>query len=388
MFYLFLGKYKWRMKKALVFFLCLYCFAACKPEKTLPFLDIERMQADNCDLLDDSPGYQIMNYGASFLDSTFRFQPDEIGKMMVYGGNLYLLAKGELRCYEFPSGKLTLRFRSPHPVISFALDTLDGSLYALDTEQAELLRFSSDGIKQGGMPLDKSYGYRDISCLGDGRLLLTTDGFPDPYLFRIPAFGQSPVRLLSPKKERERQLLPDSLACPLEVIGRGGNGLLYKYLLNDTLYMLKGDSCRPLFTCEMGNKKVRLGNKKQLLKENDRLCITGIWETKDYWWIQYRCNILVKEIRYRYTSMGILYKNLSIKESGYTFFIPDQTIVMNTRKPLYMNEEGTCFVQVYNPEDHLKDGKRELPFNLEQDRDSGNLILNYFYIKELKKKKI
>ena len=53
-----------------------------------------------------------------------------------------------------------------------------------------------------------------------------------------------------------------------------------------------------------------------------------------------------------------------------------------------MNEEGTCFVQVYNPEDHLKEGKRELPFNLEQDRDSGNLILNYFYIKELKKKKI
>lgn len=36
----------------------------------------------------------------------------------------------------------------------------------------------------------------------------------------------------------------------------------------------------------------------------------------------------------------------------------------------------------------FKGGKRELPFNLEQDRDSGNLILNYFYIKELKKKKI
>ena len=375
------------MKKVLVSLLWLSCFWACKQERTLPFLDIERMQALDCEVLDDSPGYMIMNYGASFLDSTFCCRPDETGKMVVYADHLYLLAKGELRCYEFPSGRLDLRFPSSRSFASFTLDTLDGSLYALDTELAELLRFSSDGKEQGVMPLDKSYSYRDISCLGEGQLLLTTDGFPDPSIFRIPAFGQPPVRFLSPEKERERWLLLDSLACPLEVTGRSENGLLYKYLLNDTVYLLKGDSCSPLFTCELGKKKVRLGDRKQLLKDNDRFCVTGIWETKDYWWIQYRCNILVKNIFYRYTSLGILNKDLSIKNSGYTFFIRDQIISLQTRKPLYMNEEGTCFFQIYNPEDHLKEGKLELPANLEKDWDSGNLILNYFYIKEPKKKK-
>lgn len=170
-----------------------------------------------------------MNYGASFLDSTFCCRPDETGKMVVYVGHLYLLAKGELRCYEFPSGRLDLRFPSSRSFVSFTLDTLDGSLYALDTELAELLRFSSEGKEQGVMPHDKSYSYRDISCLGEGQLLLTTDGFPDPSIFRIPAFGQPPVRFLSPEKERERWLLPDSLACPLEVTGRSENGLLYKF---------------------------------------------------------------------------------------------------------------------------------------------------------------
>ena len=237
------------------------------------------------------------------------------------------------------------------------------------------------------MLLDRTYTYTGVDCTGGGQLVLLTDEFPDPAVFRIKTFGGEPVRLPIRGKGRKPTTLPDSMACPLQVAGNGVEGRFYKYLLNDTLYLLKGDSCLPVFTCNMGKDGARLGNKTHVLKNNRRLCITGFWETKDYWWIQYRSDYLVKEKLYRCTTMAILYKDLKIKDSGYEFFIQGQTIAMDTRFPVYLNEEGTCFLQIYDPADHLKEGKKELPYNLENAPDRDNLILNYFYWIPIKNKK-
>lgn len=374
------------MKKVLVLLFIISCFS-CGRKQPLPVLDIEKLQNIDCIVLDDSPGYQIRNYGALFLDSTSGFHPKDISKMTVMGESLYVLADGELRCYEFPSGKLRHRFLSSDSFSSFALDTLTSTLYGLDVRTAELVSFSSDGKENGRMLLDRTYTYTGVDCTGGGQLVLLTDEFPDPAVFRIKTFGGEPVRLPISGKGRKPTTLPDSMACPLQVAGNGVEGRFYKYLLNDTLYLLKGDSCLPVFTCNMGKDGARLGNKTHVLKNNRRLCITGFWETKDYWWIQYRSDYLVKEKLYRCTTMAILYKDLKIKDSGYEFFIQGQTIAMDTRFPVYLNEEGTCFLQIYDPADHLKEGKKELPYNLENAPDRDNLILNYFYWVPIKNKK-
>ncbi|WP_298549798.1 hypothetical protein [uncultured Parabacteroides sp.] len=375
------------MQKVLVWLFMLACFS-CGEKQVLPVLDIERLQNTNCIVLDDSPGYQIQNYGAVFLDSTSGFHPKDIRKMTAMGESLFILIDGELRSYEFPSGKLRQRFFSSHSFTSFALDTLTGTVYGLDGKTAELISFTSDGEENGKMQLDRSYTYTNVSSIGNGPLLLLTDAFPDPAVFKIKAFGRNPVRLPVRGKGNKPMSLPDSLACPLQVVGNGKEGVFYKYVLNDTLYLLKGDSCLPVFTCNMGKDGVRLGNKTDVLKRNRRLCIIGFWETQDYWWIQYRSDYLVKEKLYRCTTMAILYKDLKIKDGGYEFFIQGQTIVMDTRYPLFMNEERTCFLQIYDSADHLKERKRELPYNLEKASDKTNLILNYFYSKQLKKKRI
>ncbi|WP_293732232.1 hypothetical protein [uncultured Parabacteroides sp.] len=374
------------MKKVLVLLFIISCFS-CGRKQPLPVLDIEKLQNIDCIVLDDSPGYQIRNYGALFLDSTSGFHPKDLSKMTVMGESLYVLADGELRCYEFPSGKLRHRFLSSDSFSSFALDTLTSTLYGLDGRTAELVSFSSDGKENGRMLLDRTYTYTGVDCTGGGQLVLLTDEFPDPAVFRIRTFGGEPVRLPIRGKGRKPTTLPDSMACPLQVAGNGVEGRFYKYLLNDTLYLLKGDSCLPVFTCNMGKDGARLGNKTHVLKNNRRLCITGFWETKDYWWIQYRSDYLVKEKLYRSTTMAILYKDLKIKDSGYEFFIQGQTIAMDTRFPVYLNEEGTCFLQIYDPADHLKEGKKELPYNLENAPDRDNLILNYFYWVPIKNKK-
>lgn len=374
------------MKKVLVLLFIISCFS-CGRKQPLPVLDIEKLQNIDCIVLDDSPGYQIRNYGALFLDSTSGFHPKDLSKMTVMGESLYVLADGELRCYEFPSGKLRHRFLSSDSFSSFALDTLTSTLYGLDVRTAELVSFSSDGKENGRMLLDRTYTYTGVDCTGGGQLVLLTDEFPDPAVFRIKTFGGEPVRLPIRGKGRKPTTLPDSMACPLQVAGNGVEGRFYKYLLNDTLYLLKGDSCLPVFTCNMGKDGARLGNKTHVLKNNRRLCITGFWETKDYWWIQYRSDYLVKEKLYRSTTMAILYKDLKIKDSGYEFFIQGQTIAMDTRFPVYLNEEGTCFLQIYDPADHLKEGKKELPYNLENAPDRDNLILNYFYWIPIKNKK-
>lgn len=374
------------MKKVLVLLFIISCFS-CGRKQPLPVLDIEKLQNIDCIVLDDSPGYQIRNYGALFLDSTSGFHPKDLSKMTVMGESLYVLADGELRCYEFPSGKLRHRFLSSDSFSSFALDTLTSTLYGLDGRTAELVSFSSDGKENGRMLLDRTYTYTGVDCTGGGQLVLLTDEFPDPAVFRIRTFGGEPVRLPIRGKGRKPTTLPDSMACPLQVAGNGVEGRFYKYLLNDTLYLLKGDSCLPVFTCNMGKDGARLGNKTHVLKNNRRLCITGFWETKDYWWIQYRSDYLVKEKLYRSTTMAILYKDLKIKDSGYEFFIQGQTIAMDTRFPVYLNEEETCFLQIYDPADHLKEGKKELPYNLENAPDRDNLILNYFYWVPIKNKK-
>lgn len=374
------------MKKVLVLLFIISCFS-CGRKQPLPVLDIEKLQNIDCIVLDDSPGYQIRNYGALFLDSTSGFHPKDLSKMTAMGESLYVLADGELRCYEFPSGKLRHRFLSSDSFSSFALDTLTSTLYGLDGRTAELVSLSSDGKENGRMLLDRTYTYTGVDCTGGGQLVLLTDEFPDPAVFRIKTFGGEPVRLPIRGKGRKPTTLPDSMACPLQVAGNGVEGRFYKYLLNDTLYLLKGDSCLPVFTCNMGKDGARLGNKTHVLKNNRRLCITGFWETKDYWWIQYRSDYLVKEKLYRSTTMAILYKDLKIKDSGYEFFIQGQTIAMDTRFPVYLNEEGTCFLQIYDPADHLKEGKKELPYNLENAPDRDNLILNYFYWIPIKNKK-
>lgn len=374
------------MKKVLVLLFIICCFS-CGKKQLLPVLDIEVLQNTDCIVLDDSPGYQIQNYGAAFLDSTSGFLPKDICKMTAMGESLYVLADGELRCYEFPSGKLRHRFLSSDSFSSFALDTLTSTLYGLDGRTAELVSFSSDGKENGRMLFDRTYTYTGVDCTGGGQLVLLTDEFPDPAVFRIKTFGGEPVRLPIRGKGRKPTTLPDSMACPLQVAGNGVEGRFYKYLLNDTLYLLKGDSCLPVFTCNMGKDGARLGNETHVLKNNRRLCITGFWETKDYWWIQYRSDYLVKEKLYRCTTMAILYKDLKIKDSGYEFFIQGQTIAMDTRFPVYLNEEGTCFLQIYDPADHLKEGKKELPYNLENAPDRDNLILNYFYWVPIKNKK-
>lgn len=373
--------------KAFVLLFIIACLS-CGQQQTLPVLDIEQLQNENCILLDNSPGYLIQDYGAIFLDSTSGFHPKDIGRITVLDTSLYLLVAGELRCYEFPSGKLKRRFFSPRYFTSFALDTLNLLLYGLDTKAAELVCFAPDGREKGSMQLDRSYTYTEVNSLNNSLLMLLTDVFPDPVIFKVEAWGQEPVRQPFPGKKRERGVLPDSLACPLQVVGRGKEGVFYKYLLNDTLYLLKGDICHPAFTCKMGKEGVRLGNWSHVLKQNRRLCITGLWESKDYWWIQYRSDYFVKQKLYRFTTMAVFYKDLIVKNAGYEFFILDQTITMDTRMPLYMNEERTCFLQIYDPADHQKERKRKLPYNLEEVSDKTNLILNYFYEKQLKKKHI
>ncbi len=374
------------MKKVLVLLFIISCFS-CGKKQLLPVLDIEELQNANCIVIDDSPGYQIQNYGAAFLDSTGGFQPKDICKMTAMGESLYVLADGELRCYEFSSGKLRHRFLSSHCFSSFALDTLTGTLYGLDGKRAELVSFSSDGRENGRMQLDRAYTYTNVDCTGGGQLVLLTDEFPDPAVFKMKTFGGEVIRLPVRGKGRKPMALPDSLACPLQVVGNGAEGKFYKYLLNDTLYLLKGDSCLPVFICNMGKDGARFGSKTHALKNNRRLCITGLWETGDYWWIQYRSDYLVKEKLYRCTTMAILYKDLKIKDSGYEFFIQGQTIAMDTRFPVFLNEEGTCFLQIYDRADHLKEEKKELPYNLENAPDRDNLVLNYFYWKPIKNKK-
>ena len=215
---------------------------------------------------------------------------------------------------------------------------------------------------------------------------MTTNGFPKPQTFRCE-FRQTYEPLYPLNKEETGSILADSLACPLQVVGRGTDCVYYKYLLNDTLYRLQGDSCVPFMYCNLGKEAVRLTSRKNNLKDNARACITGVWETSDYWWIQYRQSIQVKGKNYRFTTLGVLDKNMKCEMSAYLFFIRGQKIYLSSRKTLYMDKEGTRFIQVYNEKD-MKEEKREMPFNLQGAPNQDAVLLNYFYIDKLKKKKI
>ena len=100
------------MKKVLVLLFIISCFS-CGRKQLLPVLDIEELQNANCIVIDDSPGYQIQNYGAAFLDSTGGFQPKDICKMTAMGESLYVLADGELRCYDIAFSHRTVSVLSP-----------------------------------------------------------------------------------------------------------------------------------------------------------------------------------------------------------------------------------------------------------------------------------
>lgn len=351
----------------------------------LPLLDIKLLLSDPYEILNDSPGFLIEDARAILLDSTDNRFPESISMMTAFRDDLYLLVNGQLRRYNLQSGKFKQCYLPDQKFISFDLDTMRQKVYALDAERFELEEIIVDSGEHEKMELDNRYTYVQVCCQGDGTLILMTDKFPDPVVFRCN-FKQDLLPLFPLNKGGKRYDLPDSVQCPLQIVGQGVDKLFYKYLLNDTVYSLKGDSCVPFVFCDFDNKGVQLKKRKQDLVNNERVCIIGLWETTDYWWVQYCHSIDFNESDYRFVTLGVLDKSQKSITGGYQFFIPGQKIYLNSRDRLYMDKEGTRFLQIYNEKRH-KGERRELPFDLQKASDPSALLLNYFYIQMAKNNK-
>jgi hypothetical protein len=305
---------------------------SCKKEtNTLPSLVFSEYTKSPFVYFDCDGGKFYQGFGATYLENTSECTPEDVRKMEIWKDKVYILVKDKLVRYNVRQGKEELCYNNPqdYSVKSFDLDTLKQELYWIDGTNNELYKYEmqKDSVLQH-FPLPNE-AWDHCVCLSNDKILLTTRNYPNNiyYIFdstngTTQKFQQNIV------KKASNRIFPDTLGLPLNMTGYDADGVLFKSLLNDTVYQWNGEQFIPKFFCDTDNEGLTYKKGKDnavSFKDNDMIALTNLDHVGKWYFLRYKKKI--QNGKFYPSGMKLLNRNLSLAdESDMGFYITGKTI--------------------------------------------------------------
>ena len=359
---------------------------SCKEEtNTLPSLVFSEYTKSPFVHFDCDGGKFYQGFGATYLENTSECTPEDVRKMEIWKDKVYILVKDKLVRYNVRQGKEELCYNNPqdYSVKSFDLDTLKQQLYWIDGTNNELYKYEmqKDSVLQH-FPLPNE-AWDHCVCLSNDKILLTTRNYPNNiyYIFdstngATQKFQQNIV------KKASNRTFSDTLGLPLNMTGYDADGVLFKSLLNDTVYQWNGEQFIPKFFCDTDNEGLTYKKGKDnavSFKDNDMIALTNLDHVGKWYFLGYKKKI--QNGKFYPSGMKLLNRNLSLAdESDMGFYITGKTIQLWAKYPYFPNKERTSHFQIYTEGAPILP-PAEIPVHMKDHNNPNDLILNYFTFK-------
>lgn len=378
------------IKKMILLGLISSLLLSCKEEKSLiyPTIDVVECAKHVWGIWGDGKYYNGL--GAIFLHETSHLVPDDVKELKVYRQKVYLLTSvGELKRFDLKTGQEELLYLGK--IETFDVDTLQQCIYALDKEQKYLYKYDcmkKDMLSRRSVEV-KEYPYDGLACLPGGQILLLINSYPNGmYVLVDYEVGTFHVCSMGYKYKSKYTLLPDTFQLKAYVTGVCEQGVLYKHLLNDTVFVWDKEKFKPYALCCMDGEGVTYQEAtffrdEKLFKRNNMLALTHFDRVNNLWFVGYKSKYerMGKE-RYN-TALALLNEDFSICESNdYIFCLDKKRVVMNRRYPYFVDKERKGVFQIYRKEahpNHAMGQKVEVFEYLKNHKNPNDLILCYFY---------
>ena len=359
---------------------------SCKKEtNTLPSLVLSEYTKSKFTYFDCDAGKFFQGFGAAYLENTSECTPEDVRKMEIWKDKVYILVKDKLVRYNVRHGEEELCYNNPqdYSVKSFDLDTLKQELYWIDGTNNELYKYEmqKDSVLQH-FPLPNE-AWDHCVCLSNDKILLTTRNYPNNiyYIFdstngATQKFQQNIV------KKASNRTFPDTLGLSANMTGHDADGVLFKSLLNDTVYQWNGKRFIPKFFCDTDNEGLTYKKRKDnsvSFKDNDMMTLTSLNQVGNWYFLGYKKKI--QNGKFYYSGMNLLNRNLSLaNESDMAFYITGKTIQLWPKYPYFPNKERTSHFQIYREGASILP-PAEIPDHMKGHNNPNDLILNYFTFK-------
>lgn len=358
-----------------------------KTSLNLKMLNLEYLNNFEESVIDTNLSYIFSNHFAYFLENTDSLLIKDITNLSFYDNYLIILNNHKILLYDMLTIRQIKILDSDKYIFeSFDLDTLNKKLYTLDSKKKRIVRFSINGEEEEEIALNPKLEYNDLIYLGSNNLLMTAKSIPFPVTFVINTKTKHVLYIDNPKKKSftPAHELYDSLVkncAPLYIYNKNPEGLLIKYIFNDTIYNYSSSGKSIAFFVKTGNERVSFRNKKKLIRDNNQLCLLGFWKLNNSWLIRFKDK--------NFSSIVICDSLMRPFYPGSTMWSEPTTIfyIQGCNK-LFMDERGQILFSIQNYREKkgdlfknfMKDLK--LPSYLKDYKHKGDFLLCSYSIKK------
>ena len=337
------------------------------------------------------------NYQAVFLENTDSCFISDVKQIHGFEHNIYVLMNNRILCFDLSTGRVDKEFHFINEnkwIASFDFDISQKRIYALDTKNSCLICFDTFGVILFEFPLDSQYKYDQVMVLDEEHLLLTAQSLPVPVTFiadlnnnQITSLDKPSKKSFTPDSFQLQQI--NSIQAPMFLWSVNDNGILLKYLLNDTVYQYSKDGKKPVFHVHSGRNGIAFKNKVNLFKKNKQLALSDFWQLPDNnWFLRFNDTLL----NHRYQRFQICDSLLGpfrhfppYNQVGLINWIKEGTIFYITNREIILFDERgrTLFtLQRYQPLDGESFNKNminaKLPENLKNYPQKRDILLCYY----------
>jgi|GEM_PF-4566745 hypothetical protein len=391
--------------KKFSFFCLLPCllFSGCK-QSTLQEIDLKRL-VDLELVVFHEPASDFSDFGAIFLEQTEGAQYRDVKQLILLEDKIYLLYANNLHSFDFGSGTRNPLFAPEDEnwdIVDFDIDTLQQYIYAIDRKQQRLLCLDTRGQMQFEMALSSEHEYFHVRVLDPEHLLLTVNSMPVA-VTQIVNLPQRSFQTLDHPVSKSFTLNTEQIAslrgrAPLFLLSRSGEGILAKYIFNDTIFRYTAQGKEAVFYTAMNSRKLQWKEGPDLYKDNNQAALCGIWRVAEDQWLCRVGSYYNKGGRKVFTfvlcdTLMTPYEKTNLRPPeafvSWESLKSHQYFWINAATKLFVDEDKRIFftVVMYDPEKKVPAGEgvgkiMKLPANLLTHPNKKELMLCYYKLKD------
>lgn len=370
--------------------MCMILFS-CKeiPHSVYPRIDLAEYSKHQWTIWGDGKHYSGL--GSVYLHKTSDITPNDVKDIKIYQQKVFLLTStGSLMRFDLRSGQKESHYREK--IHSFDIDTVHQHVYALAEGQKSIYKydFQKDSLLSVKDLEHTGHEYDGCLYLSEGNLLFPTNNYPNGIYVvvntntgKLRSFQSIPMRI------SQYVSLPDTFQLKSYVTGVSERGVLYKHLLNDTIFVWDKERFIPFaisYTNGEGiaHKEATFFQKEQLFINNQMLAMMHLDKVNDVWLVNYKHKYQRKDKEWYSVASALLNEDFSVREmDDYIFCLEKKKIVVNPHYPYYVDKERKGLYQLYRKEAHPNDAMGqtvEVFEHMANHADPNDLILCFFNI--------
>lgn len=341
---------------------------SCKNEKgDLIEVDLMKIYKSKIKVYDTNMMYFI-KWGSVNIKKESDLNETLIKDIKVYKDYLYILTiSNVIKCYSSETGVLMNEYILDDSIIDFDLDTLNMNLLVLNSTSLSLYNDKAELIRL--VDIEKFNSYSRCAFV-ENKILLISSLLPQCDYLLLDTIGDNNIIISASYKSNSIS----QLIKPLFFIGNDHNSILYKNILNDTIYRFENNKFIPHIKSSIGKYGI-IPKRNGIYKDNERFRVLNMWHINNYWFLQYTYRLTYNKKKIDWTGLAVMDNNFNLLKADYDSYVIGHSIYFDGKLALFTNKENDTFYQVYEK------SKSKMYINDSDSSLSDSISINYFKVR-------